>query len=82
MNILYENDNPSAFKKDDFVKTICNQIAILIVNDSLTEGIKAELNKRAETERELELFLDTAAELMAMLDCDGNLPVMKKLMRG
>ncbi|MEG2917048.1 MAG: PAS domain S-box protein [Clostridium sp.] len=72
MNILYKEYTPSAMSNNDFIKTLCSQIATILVNSNLTKSIKRVLKKNAEIESELKLFLDAAVEIMAMLDEDGN----------
>lgn len=70
MNILYSEIDVEKLNNDDFIKTLCNQIAVLIRNDKLSKEIKLELKKRRETENELQLFLDTAVDLMVIIGDD------------
>jgi len=52
---------------EKFIRILCNQIAVIIKNHSLSKEIKLELKKRMETESELQLFLDTAIDLMVII---------------
>lgn len=72
INLLYSKMNAAKLNNDDFIKILCNQIAVLIRNYNLSKEIKLELKKREETESELQLFLDTAADLMVIIGEDSK----------
>ncbi|MGN2338483.1 ATP-binding protein [Clostridium cagae] len=63
--IDYKNNN------EDIIKSMCDVIGIIIKNKCLYATLKTELNKRAESEKELELFLETATDLCAIARDDG-----------
>lgn len=69
--ISYKNGNKPKFNQDDFIKSSCRQIAVLIKNHRLCEQVKIENKKRSNTEKTLELFLSTAADIMAIVNLDG-----------
>ncbi len=71
LTILYKDDNKPKYNQDDFIKATCSQIAIIIKNYKLSEKVKIENQKRENTEKELELFLTIAADLMGILGFDG-----------
>lgn len=71
LNISYDNHNTPTKIQDDFIKSLCNNIAMIIKSYGLIEVMKLENKKRKDTEYELELYLNTAADLFATLDEDG-----------
>ncbi|WP_343101094.1 ATP-binding protein [Romboutsia sp. MSSM.1001216sp_RTP31141st1_G3_RTP31141_220114] len=72
LTIYYKYDNkPPEYDQSNFIKAICGQMAILIKNLKLTNEIKIENKKRSNTERELALFLETAVDLVGVIDEDG-----------
>ncbi|MEG1254368.1 ATP-binding protein [Clostridium sp.] len=71
LNICYKKDNPPRFEKDSFIKTMCNQIGILIKNNYLSKELTTEFEKCREAEKELEAFLETAVDLLAIIDDSG-----------
>lgn len=71
LNISYEGKYTPVHNQDDFMKSICNTIAMIIKNCRLSEEIKMENEKRKLTEQELELYLSTAVDLVASFDEDG-----------
>ncbi|MDK2562635.1 ATP-binding protein [Romboutsia sedimentorum] len=71
--ISYKNGNKPKFNQDEFIKSSCSQIAVLIKNHRLCEQLKIENKKRSNTENTLELFLSTAADIMGIVNLDGYL---------
>lgn len=57
---------------DDFIKSICKKIAMIIKNDNLSVQLKKEFEKRKNVEKELQSFLETAADLMTIIDDDSR----------
>ncbi|GAA0773052.1 hypothetical protein GCM10008908_20580 [Clostridium subterminale] len=72
MHFLYSKKDDARLNNDNFIKILCNQIAVIIKNDSLSKQIKLELEKRMQTENELQLFLDTAIDLMVIIGKDDK----------
>lgn len=72
INFLYSKMDGKKLNNHNFIKILCNQIAVIIKNDSLSKEIKLELKKRMETENELQLFLDTAIDLMVIIGEDDK----------
>jgi PAS domain S-box-containing protein len=72
INFLYSEMDGKKLNNHNFIKVLCNQIAVIIKNDSLSKEIKLELKKRMETENELQLFLDTAIDLMVIIGEDDK----------
>ncbi|WP_404988072.1 PAS domain S-box protein [Clostridium culturomicium] len=70
VHTLYKNKNDYSIKSDDFMKTMCNQLGMIIKYDMLSRDIKCEFSKRKEAEEELQLFLDTAVDLISIVDCN------------
>ncbi|WP_297130364.1 sensor histidine kinase [Terrisporobacter sp.] len=68
LNISYDDvTNPPKFQ-DDFMKFICDNIAMIIKSCRLSKVTKLESKKRKDTEYELELYLKTAVDLFATFD--------------
>ncbi len=67
VNFLYSKMDDAKSSNEKFIRILCNQIAVIIKNHSLSKEIKLELKKRMETESELQLFLDTAIDLMVII---------------
>ena len=72
LNISYTDNYIPIYNRDDFMKSICNSIAMIIKNCRLSEEIKIENEKRKSTELELENYLKTAADLVSMFDKKGH----------
>lgn len=72
VHTIYKNKNDYSIKSDDFMKTMCNQLGMIIKNDMLSQDIKCEFSKRKEAEEELQLFLDTAVDLISIVDGNKN----------
>lgn len=70
VHTLYKEKNINSIKSDDFIKTMCNHLGMIIKNDMLSRDIKCELAKRKKAEEELQLFLDTAVDLISIVDID------------
>lgn len=70
VHTLYRNRSDYSIKSDDFMKTMCNQLGMIIKFDMLSRDIKCEFSKRKEAEEELQLFLDTAVDLISIVDGD------------
>lgn len=71
LNILYKNNNTSKYDQDDFIKALCNKIAILVKNYRLSKELKKESEKRTATEKELEIYLNTSVDLIGAIGRDG-----------
>lgn len=72
LNIFYKDNYIPIYNRDDFMKSICNSIAMIIKNCRLSEEIKIENKKRKLTELELENYLNTAADLVFMANKSGK----------
>lgn len=70
IHTLYKDKNDYNIKCDDYIKTVCNQLGIIIKNEILSQEIKSEFSKRKQAEEELQLLLDTAVDLIAIIDED------------
>lgn len=64
------------FKQGYFVRSATEKLRNIIINRLLSKELKEEINKRIESEKELELFLETANDLYGILDKTG---VFKKI---
>lgn len=58
-------------KEKEFMQAICNQLAVLLENALLYEQVDKELKRRRNKEEELELFFNTAVDLMCISGMDG-----------
>ncbi|NFS27638.1 PAS domain S-box protein [Clostridium botulinum] len=72
LNIYYPTNYTPKFSQEDFIKSTCNKLGILIKNHILSCQLKNEFQKRLYIEKELELFLDTATDSCALVDFDGT----------
>ena len=70
LSTIYKEKNVEGINSDEFIKTMCSQLGMIIKNDRLSNEIKCEFNKRRIAEEELRLFLDTAVDLLAILGDD------------
>lgn len=67
LSTIYKEKNIEGINSDEFIKTMCSQLGMIIKNEMLSNEIKYELDKRRIAEEELRLFLDTAVDLLAIL---------------
>lgn len=72
LNITYNKGNLPINNIDSFMKTICIEIGMLIKRFRFSESLSKALIERKELEEELELFLSTATDLLAIVDKDGR----------
>lgn len=70
LSTIYKDKNVDGINSDEFIKTMCSQLGMIIKNEKLSNQIKNELDKRKSAEEELKLFLDTAVDLLAILGDD------------
>ena len=68
--LSYRDNNYPRFNCDEYMKYICNQIAMLIKNIRLSQEVSVENKKRKYTEKELERFLNVSADLVAIIGKD------------
>ena len=71
LNIYYSTNKNVKYEQIDFILSTCDRFATIIKNQFLLKELKKELNRRIESEKELELFLDTATDLCAIINKDG-----------
>ncbi|WP_242984706.1 PAS domain S-box protein [Clostridium taeniosporum] len=72
LNIQYSEEDKCKYKNEDYIKSICDIIGIIIDNKCLYSTLKKELSKRMESEKELEMFLETATDLCGIVSDDGH----------
>ncbi|MDR5588914.1 MULTISPECIES: ATP-binding protein [Clostridium] len=72
LNVQYREEDIHKYNNEDFIKSICDVIGIIINNKFLYSTLNKELNKRVESEKELELFLETATDLCGIAKNDGS----------
>lgn len=70
-NFVFKSNRMIDEKEKEFIQAICNQLAVLLQNVLLYEQVRKELKKRRHKEEELELFFNTAVDLMAISGLDG-----------
>lgn len=71
IGLSYSNGNSPKFNSDEYMKYICNKIAMLIKNIRLLNEVSIENKKRKYTEKELEQYLDVSVDLVAIVDKNG-----------
>ena len=74
INIYYDYNNKTNtnYIKDDFIKNCCYKLGLLFKNRFLFNKSKDEFEKRIASEYELEMFLNTATDLCAIVDETGK----------
>ena len=72
MTIAYAKSNIPNFAYDDIIRKVCGKIGILVKNEKLSREVNKEFEKRIAIEEEMEHFLDTATDLMAIIDESGR----------
>ncbi|WP_147568577.1 PAS domain-containing sensor histidine kinase, partial [[Clostridium] dakarense] len=72
MTIGYKKGNNPSCNLYDYIKRVCSEIGIIVNNFRLSQEVKKEFDRRVEIENELELFLDTATDLVGIIDEKGN----------
>lgn len=73
ISINYGQYKPNMNETICWFPEACTQLAILIENKILTNSIKIRLNKNKEVTNELEYFINTAVDLTAIIDKEGNI---------
>lgn len=71
IGLSYSNGNSPKFNSDEYMKYICNKIAMLIKNIRLLNEVSIENKKRKYTEKELEQYLDVSVNRVAIVDKNG-----------
>lgn len=61
------------FNKFDYLKTVCENIAIMIKSHTLSKEVQEEFKKRKQIERELELLLDISVDLIVRGNINGKI---------
>ena len=73
ISISYTNGNAPKYNCDEYMKYICNNIAIIIKNIRLANEVYTENKKRLFTEKELERYLNVSADLVSIVGKNGYL---------
>lgn len=73
LSFSYKKGNTPKHDLDSTIKIICMQIAVIIKNFTLSQEVKVEFDKRKETEHKLEVFLETAADIVGIIDSKGHI---------
>ena len=66
----YSKGNFPEFNSDEYMKYICNKLAMIIKNIRLTQEVSIENKKRKYTEKELELYLNISVDLVTIIGKD------------
>lgn len=72
VSLSYDKGNDLKFNSDEYMKYICNKVAMIIKNITLSYEIAKENQKRKYTEKELEHYLDIAVDLVSIVGIDGK----------
>ena len=70
--MAYKEDNQPGIQSEEWNREIGSQIGLLIKMETKSEEVRKELQKRVEFEEELKHFLDTAINMMAVVDENGK----------
>ncbi|WP_195251184.1 PAS domain-containing sensor histidine kinase [Romboutsia sp. 1001713B170207_170306_H8] len=73
IGLSYSKGNKPKFNSDEYMKHICNKIAMIIQNIRLSYEVSIENKKRRYTERELEKYLNVSVDLVAIVGRDEYL---------
>ena len=68
--LSYSNGNAPKFNSDEYMKYICNKIAMIIKNIRLSNEVSIENKKRKYTEKELQRYLNVSVDLVAIVGKD------------
>ncbi|WP_052356605.1 ATP-binding protein [[Clostridium] dakarense] len=71
IGLSYSNGNAPKFNSDEYMKYVCNKIAMMIKNIRLSNEVSIENKKRKYTEKELERYLNVSVDLIAVVGKDG-----------
>ena len=71
IGLNYKRGNSPNFNSDEYMKYVCNKIAMIIKNIKLSEKVYIENKKREYTEKELQQYLNISVDLIAMIKKDG-----------
>lgn len=71
--LTYSNGNSPKFNSDEYMKYICNKLAMIIKNTRLSYEVYSENRKRKYTEKELEQYLNISVDLIGIIDKNGYL---------
>ncbi|MCC3866850.1 ATP-binding protein [Terrisporobacter mayombei] len=71
ITLSYISGNSPKYNSDEYMKHICNKIAMIIKNIRLSNQVFAENKMRKYTEIELEQYLKVSADLVSMVGKDG-----------
>ncbi|AUN14302.1 ATP-binding protein [Paraclostridium sordellii] len=69
--LSYSKGNAPKFNSDEYMKYICNKIAMIINNIRLSNEVSIENKKRKYTEKELQRYLNISVDLVAIVGKDG-----------
>jgi PAS domain S-box-containing protein len=69
--LSYSKGNAPKFNSDEYMKYICNKIAMIIKNIRLSHEVSIENKKRKYTEKELQRYLNISVDLVAIVGNDG-----------
>ncbi|CEQ11366.1 sensory transduction histidine kinase [[Clostridium] sordellii] len=71
IGLSYKNSNTPKFNSDEYMKYICNKIAMIINNIRLSNEVSIENKKRKYTEKELQRYLNISVDLVAIVGKEG-----------
>ncbi|MFR9069660.1 MAG: PAS domain S-box protein, partial [Paraclostridium sp.] len=70
--LSYSKGNAPKFNSDEYMKYICNKIAMIINNIRLSNEVSIENKKRKHTEKELERYLNISVDLVSIVEKDKH----------
>jgi len=72
LNIHYADRNSYSYIQEDLAINTCDRLGVIIKNRILTNKHSSELKKRRETEKKLQIFLETTIDFYIILDENQN----------
>ncbi|MGL6105744.1 ATP-binding protein [Romboutsia sp.] len=73
LSVKYLNENKVKIIMDDFIKAMCSYLGLHIKNRELSQEILYEIEKRTETEKELEDLLEISVDLIIKIRTNGRI---------
>ncbi len=70
LNVYYDNKSLYSDVQEDIIRSTCDRIGIVIKNRLLTNEYKLELQKRKESEKKLQIFLESSIDFYIICDSE------------
>lgn len=70
LNVYYENKDSYFHIEEHVIRDVCDRLGVIIKNRMLTNKYKTEMQKRKETEKKLQIFLQNSIDFYIIYDLD------------